>query len=82
MHLPKVCAERTIAMNVALTVSAYLLVIAIGGIWGIVAAYFYFAIETALRGNDAGAVAAVFLPIFMSPWAAGAGWAALKLIDG
>ena len=60
----------------------YLVLVVLGGLWGIAALYFYFAIETALGGQGEGVVAAGFLPLFMAPWAVVAVRAALKVLDG
>jgi hypothetical protein len=57
-------------------------VLVVGSIWGIFALYVYFKIEVALRGQGSGPVAAVFLPLFMSPWGAVAAWTAFEVLDG
>jgi hypothetical protein len=76
-----VSVERSVRANFAITAMSYLFMIASGGCWGIGAVYTYFAIEMALKAHGEGAVAAIFLPLFMAPWALFAGRTGMKLLN-
>jgi hypothetical protein len=68
--------------NCVISALLYVVLVVIAGIWGIFALYVYFKIEVALRGQGSGPVAAVFVPLFMSPWGAVAAWIAFEVLDG
>jgi hypothetical protein len=68
--------------NCVISALLYVALVIIGGIWGIFALYAYFKIEVALRGQGSGPVAAVFVPLFLSPWGALAAWTAFEVLDG
>jgi hypothetical protein len=66
--------------NVVATLWTYLCLVAVGGLWGIVAVFCYFQIEIALKAQGEGIAAAGFFPIFMFPWAAFAARTSLRLL--
>jgi hypothetical protein len=76
-----VSVEHSFPVNFAITVIAYLFVIAGGGLWGVGAVYAYFAIEVALKASGEGAVAALFFPLFMAPWGLYASRTGMKLLS-
>jgi hypothetical protein len=78
----RVSPAHRFPINCVISALFYVVLVVIGGIWGIFALYVYFKIEAALRGQGSGPVAAVFLPLFMSPWGAVAAWTALRTLDG
>lgn len=75
-----ISVERSVRVNFATTALISLFLIVGGGLWGIGAIYTYFAIEIALKANGEGAVAAVFFPLFMAPWAVLASQTSMKLL--
>ena len=81
MFLARVSVARSLLANCGISALVYLLLMVTGGIWGIAAVYLYFAIEASLRGQGEGVVAAVFLPLFMLPWAVLAGRISMKTLD-
>ena len=85
--------QRSISANLGITFVIYILVVASGGLWGVVATYYYFAIEavmrgrlngaagaTVLRGYLEGAFGAVFFFVFMMPWGVGASRTGIRLL--
>ena len=66
--------------NVVATLGISFCIIAVGGLWGIGAVFCYFQIEIVLKAQGEGIVAGGFFPVFMSPWAAFAARASLRLL--
>jgi len=81
MRVASVSPEHGVGVNLAITALICLFLTTIGGVWGITAVYCYFAFGVMLRGQGEGLVGAAFLPLFMSPWAAMAGWTIMRMAD-